>query len=240
MLLRSKPSRRWSLLSVLLVAGVLAAGTGAALASRRTFTPTEAVAAATAISIRQADVPKLKQRSNPMTAKETAQNAQLTACIGGVAAGEALANTQSPSFVSSSGASVTLSSGTEILPSAALVAKDLAAVKGPHGLPCILKQLRGELVGKPPKGETVTSYASRLAPVVSGADSEFVDRFTVVVTVVRKTTTLILPLYVDVVGFAYGQAEISLTVEAVGSKPSVALEHRLATLLLARARTAIG
>jgi hypothetical protein len=88
---------------VALVAGVLAAGTGAALASLRTFTPAEAVAAATAISIRHADVPKLKQRSNPMTAKEAVQNAQLTACIGGVPDSEALANTQSPSFVSSSG-----------------------------------------------------------------------------------------------------------------------------------------
>jgi hypothetical protein len=223
-----------------LVAALLAAGADAALASHRTVTIAQAVAVATAISIRQADVPKLEQRSNPMTAKESAQNAQLTACIGGVPDSEALANTQSPNFVSSSGTSVTLSSGTEILPSAALVAKDLAAVTGPHGLPCILKQLRGELVGKPPKGETVTSYASRLTPVVSGADSEFADRFTVVITVVRKTTTLILPLYVDVIGFAYGQAEISLTVEAVGAKPSMALERRLAALLLERARAAIG
>jgi hypothetical protein len=233
-------SRRRSLISALLVASLLAAGADAALASRRPVTPAEAVAVATAISIRQADVPKLEQRRNPVTAQETVQNTQLTACIGGVPDSEALANTQSPNFVTSSGTSVTLSSGTEILPSTELVAKDLAAVTGPHGLPCILKQLRGELVGKPPKGETVTSYASRLAPVVSGADSAFADRFTVVVTVVRKTTTLILPLYVDVIGFAYGQAEISLTVEAVGAKPSMALEHRLAGLLLARARVAIG
>ena len=56
----------------------------------------------------------------------------------------------------------------------------------------------------------------------------------------RKTTTLILPLYVDVIGFDYGQAEVSLTVEAVGSKPSTSLERRLAVLLLARARAAIG
>jgi hypothetical protein len=225
---------------VLLVAVALVAGTDAALASRRTVTPAQALAVATAISIRHADVPKLKQTSNPMTAQETAQSAHLTACIGGVPNSEALANTQSPNFVSSSGTSVTLSSGTEILPSAALVAKDFAAVTGPHGLPCLLAQLRGELVGTPPKGETVTSHASRLAPVVSGAAGAFADRFTVVVTVTRKTTTLILPLYVDVIGFDYGQAEVSLTVEAVGSKPSTSLERRLAVLLLARARIAIG
>jgi hypothetical protein len=223
-----------------LVAVALIVGTDAALASHRTITPAGAVTVATAISISHADLPAFKQQPNPMTTKEIAQNTQLTACIRGVPDSEALANTQSPNFLSSSGTSVTISSGAEILPSAALVAKDLAAVTGSRGLPCLLKQLRGELVGKPQKGETVADYASRLAPALSGADSAFADRFTVIVTVVRKTTTLILPLYVDVIGFAYGQAEVSLTVEAVGSKPSTALERRLAALLLTRAQTAIG
>jgi len=58
--------------------------------------------------------------------------------------------------------------------------------------------------------------------------------------VTHKTTTLILPLYVDLVGFTYGQAEVSLSVESVGAKPSTALEHRLVALLVARAHSAIG
>ncbi len=223
-----------------LVAVLLAAGASAALASHRTVTAGEATAAATAISVRHADLPKLKQRSNPITPQETRQTAQLTACVRGVPVGEALANTQSPNFVNSSGTSVTVSSGTEILPSVALVAKDFAAITGPRGLPCVLAQLRSELVGTPSKGETVTSHASPLASIVSGTDAAFADRYTVVVRVTRKTTTLILPLYVDLIGFAYGQAEVSLSVMTVGAKPSRSLDRRLAALLVARARTAIG
>jgi hypothetical protein len=224
----------------LCVAVALVAGTGVALASERSITRADAFAVASAIGVRHADVPRLKQQSNPMTAKETAQSAQLTACLGGVPESEALANTQSPNFINSSGTSGTLSSGTEILPSTALVAEDFNAITGPHGLPCLLKQLRQELVGKPPKGETVSSHAGRLAAIVSGADHAFADRFTVIVTVTRKTTTLILPLYVDLIGFTLGQAEVSLTVEAVGAKPSASLERRLAAVLVARARASIG
>lgn len=219
---------------------LLALGGGAALAAHRSVTTAEAPAVANAIALRHADLSKLRLQSNPMTAQEIAQSAQLTSCVGGVPASEALANTQSPNFVSSSGASETVSSGTEILPSDALVAKDLAAITGPHGLPCLLAQLRSELVGTPSKGETVTSHASPLRSVVSGADGAFADRFVVVLHITHKNATLVLPLYVDLIGFVYGQAEVSLSVEVVGAKPSGALEHRLARLLLARARTAIG
>ena len=224
----------------LLVVIVLVCGVDGALASHRAVTQGEALAVATAINVRQGDVPKLKQQSNPITATQLRQETQLAACVGGVPPSDALANTQSPDFATTTGASVTVNSGTEILPSVALVAKDFAAVTGPRGLPCLLADLRTELVGTPPKDETVKSYASHLRPVVSGADGAFADRFAVTITVTHKTATLILPLYVDLIGFTYGQAEVSLSVESVGAKPSTALEHRLVALLVARARGAIG
>jgi hypothetical protein len=240
MAVRSRSRRRRAAVGALLAVIVLVCGVDAALASHRAVTQADARSVATAINIRKVDVPKLKQQSNPITATQLRQETQLTACVGGVPPSDALANTQSPDFVTTTGTSVTVNSGTEILPSAALVAKDFAAVTGPRGLPCLLADLRTELVGTPPKDETVKSYASHLRPVVSGADGAFADRFSVIITVTQKTATLILPLYVDLVGFTYGQAEVSLSIEAVGSKPPTALEHRLAALLLARARTAIG
>ncbi|MGD0385111.1 MAG: hypothetical protein ABSB73_03135 [Solirubrobacteraceae bacterium] len=240
MVLRSRPRGRRAAVGALIVVIVLACGVDAALAAHRAVTRSDALAIATAINVRQGDVPKLKQQSNPITATEVRQQTQLTGCVGGVPTSDAFANTQSPNFASLSGTSVTLNSGTEILPSAALVAKDFAAVTGPRGLPCLLADLRTELVGKPAKDETVKSYASHLTADVSGADDAFADRFAVIITVTHKTTTLILPLYVDLVGFTYGQAEVSLSVESVGAKPSTALEHRLVALLVARAHSAIG
>ena len=232
-------SRRVALAaSVALV--TLAAGAVAAFASPGAITAAQAPAVAAAISIRHADLPTDRQRSNPITPQELRQDATLTKCAGGVAVSEALANTQSPNFLSASGTSVTVNSGTEILPSTALVATDFAAITGKHGLPCLLRQLRGELVGTPPKDETVKSFASRRPPVVEGIAQAFAYRFTVIVTQTKSTTTLILPIYVDVIGFVYGQAEVSLSVMAVGAKPPIALERRLAALLVSRAKTAVG
>ena len=46
--------------------------------------------------------------------------------------------------------------------------------------------------------------------------------------------------HIDDVGFAYGQAEVSLNVISTTTPPSSPLETRLALLLVARARAAIG
>ncbi|MGD1049508.1 MAG: hypothetical protein ABR947_00370 [Solirubrobacteraceae bacterium] len=233
-------TRRRVALAAPLTIVALAAGAVAAYAAPGTITAAQAPAVAAAISIRHADLPKDEQKSNPITAEELQQDAALTRCVGGVPVSDALANTQSPNFQSVSGSTVVVNSGTEILPSTALVATDFAAITGNHGLPCLLRQLRSELVGTPPKDETVKSFASRLSPVVAGVAQAFAYRFKVVITQTKSTTTLILPIYVDVIGFAYGQAEVSLSVMVVGAKPSTALDRRLAALLVARARQAVG
>jgi hypothetical protein len=240
MILGSQPTRGRVALAVSAALVTLAAGAAAAFALPATITAAQAPAVAAAISIRHADLPTDQQKSNPITPQELQQDATLTKCVGGVPVSEALANTQSPNFLSASGASVTINAGTEILPSTALVATDFAAITGTHGLPCLLRQLRGELIGKTPKDETVKSFASRRPQVAEGIAKAFAYRFTVIVTQTKSTTTLILPIYVDVIGFAYGQVEVSLSIEAVGSKPPAALERRLAALLVARAKTAIG
>jgi hypothetical protein len=233
-------SARTAALATLAATALVAVAAHVALAADPQISRAQAPAVAAAISLRHGDLPGLKEQPNPITAQETAANDQLTACIGGVPASRALADTQSADFSTSSGTSETVNSATEILPSVALVAKDFGAITGRRGLPCLLAELRGELVGKPPKGETVSGHAWHLAPVVSGAGGAFADRFSVVVRVVHKTTTLILPLYVDLIGFIYGQAEVSLSIETVGSEPSGSLERTLAARLLARARAAIG
>ncbi len=218
----------------------LATGAYAAPAAHPAITPSEAAAVAAAISVRQSDLPADKQEANPVTAEERRLAAQATKCAGGVPETDALANTQSANFVSRSAPSVTVSSGTEILPNVSLVAKDLASVTGPRGLPCLQAELRDELVPSLPKNERVATHSSRLASRVSGADAAFADRFAVVVRVTHGSTTVILPTYVDLIGFTYGQAEVSLSVMTVAKLPSRSLESRLAALLVARAKAAIG
>jgi len=223
----------------LALAGLLALGADAALASHRTISRSQAQSVAVAISLRHSDLPTLGQHSNPITAQERSLNAQLTACIGGVAESMALAEAQSPSFGAGS-SSVTINSDTEILPSAALVANDLAAITGSRGLPCLQAELGRQLRASAAKGETLTIHGAPLPSVVSGSDGTFAIRFSVVVRATSGTTTVSVPLYADFIGFAYGQAEVSLDVVQTGSKPSAAIERQLAALLVARARAAIG
>jgi hypothetical protein len=49
-----------------------------------------------------------------------------------------------------------------------------------------------------------------------------------------------VPAYGDFVGFIWGQAEVSLSIESELSPPSKALERELGARLVARARAAIG
>jgi hypothetical protein len=218
---------------------VLAVGTPVALAAYRTTTRANAVAVATAISLRHSDLPTLKQQSNPSTPQGNSSGAQLTACAGGVPESKAFASTQSPTFVSA-GDSITVSSATEILPSLALVAEDFAAFERPRALTCLRSLLGGELRGEFPKTDKVNTTVARVPSVVSGVGKSFGLRFAIVVHVKQGTTTVAVAVYDDVVGFAYGQAEVTLNVQRTLAPPSASLERRLAALLLKRARTAIG
>jgi hypothetical protein len=218
---------------------LVALGTPVALAAIPTITRSHALAVANAISLRHSDLPTLTQEPNPNTPQDQQSTAALTKCAGGVPDTEAFANTQSDNFVSSN-QSLTISSGTEILPTTALVAKDFAAIGRPRALTCVLDLLGAALRASLPKTDKATSSIARIASVVpSIAESEAI-RLDIVVHVPKGKSTVNVPIYSDVIGFAYGQAEISMNVQQTLTPPSASFERRLAALLLARAQAAIG
>jgi hypothetical protein len=221
------------------VLGALAAAALAAAAAKQ-VSPANAKAVATAVNLRHSDVPTLKAQSNPITAQQQRFSAQLTACLDGVPNSEAYAEAQSPTFTGSGSSSLTVSSTSEILPSAALVAKDLAAVAGAKGIPCLQSQLGTQLKASLAKGDTLQIHGAPLPAVVSGSDGAFALRFDVVVKLKQGKTSVSVPVYYDTIGFAYGQAEVGFDVLSTTVKPSATLERRLGAILLARARAAIG
>jgi hypothetical protein len=195
---------------------------------------------AVAINLRQSDLPKLAAQSNPITAQQRRFSAQLTACLGGVPDNLAYADAQSPTFTSSSSSALTISSNTEILPSAALVAKDLAAVRSRKGIPCLQRQLGAQLKASLGKGDTLSIHAVPLPAIVLGSDGTFALRFNVVVGIKQGSSTVPVRVYYDTIGFAYGQAEVGFDVLSTAAVPSGALERRLGASLLARARATLG
>jgi len=236
---RGARTGRVARLGAVLLVVLLALAAGAALAAVHTITRGDATAVATAVSLRQDDLPSLKQESNPVTPQQQRLAAQAAACAGGVPPSEAYANTQSPAFVSPQ-PSLTVASSVEILPSASLVARDFAAIERPRALTCMASELASQARLTLPKGDRLTAAAVRVPSVVPGGGESFEIRVTVTVSSRERGTTVNAPVYVDQIGFADGQAEVSLEVEATLVKPSTSLERQLATLLVARARTAIG
>ena len=232
---------RGRLVGTFVVIAILVVGAEAAAQdSHRTVTRAEAPAIATAINLRYADLPALRPGANPITSRERALDEEFTRCVGGVANSRAYAAAQSPTFTSSRAAALAIDSTTEILPSAALVRRDLAATSGPNGIPCLERQLRGVLSTTVPRGDTLQISATRPQEIVAGSDGAFLLRFTAAVGVRQGSSTVAVPLYYDSIGIAYGQIEIGLQLESSGTPPSPALEHRLAVILLDRALTAIG
>jgi hypothetical protein len=213
---------------------------GLAAASHRIVPHKQARAVATAINLRHADLPALKQVGSISSTPEGASGAQLSACAGGVPDRLAFANVSSPNFVSSGEPSSTISSSTEIFPSAGLVATDLAAARSTRGQKCIQEALQDSLRSQAQKNETFTAKLSLRPAPVSGADSAVEVRVAIVASVTTKGKTVSVPLTADFIGFGWGQAEVTLSVMTTLAAPSTTLERKLCTVLVSRARAAIG
>ena len=218
---------------IALLIAVLAVGVAAAHGAHRTITRAQAKAVAAAISLHHSDLSTLNQQSNPITAQELRSNAELTACVDGVPASEAYAQQQSPDFTNASG-SITIDSTAEILPTASLAARDLAAITGSRGLPCLERELKAQLQSGAAKGDSVTVTGARLPYPNGSTDGAFMLR------VKQGSGHTSVSLYADVIGFIYGQAEVAFDVLTTGTKPSNSLEQRLESDLVTRAKSAIG
>lgn len=235
----SRAQRRRMRVGIALLIAVLAVGVAAAHGAHRTITRAQAKAVAAAISLHHSDLSTLNQQSNPITAQELRSNAELTACVDGVPASEAYAQQQSPDFTNASG-SITIDSTAEILPTASLAARDLAAITGSRGLPCLERELKAQLQSGAAKGDSVTVTGARLPYPNGSTDGAFMLRFTIALRVKQGSGHTSVSLYADVIGFIYGQAEVALDVLTTGTKPSNSLEQRLESDLVTRAKSAIG
>jgi len=219
---------------------VVAAGATAALAAARQISRADAKAVATAVNLRHSDLPTFKVAGNPITSQQRQEDAQLSACIGETPPSERLADVQSQDFVGPSPDTVTISSETQIQPSVAAVTSDLAAIHRPVALSCLEKALVKALATSAPKGSSYTVSAARLPATLPGTSGVAAVRVTAIFHVKSGSKTVTVPAYIDDVGFAYGQAEVSLDVISTLQAPSATLETKLAVALIARAHSALG
>ena len=209
----------------------------AAHASHRTIPRSDASAVAAAISLRQSDLPGSRAESNPQNQQT---NDEFINCYGGVPETAAFADTVSPNFVTTGTPSVSASSEAEIFPSAALVAKDLAALRRPHALICLSNQLTSLIrAGLRPGDALIRIHASDLPSIMSGSSDSAAIGISFAFRIKKGATTTTETGHTDSFSFSDGQAEVNLTIGS-SDEPAVSLERRLAAALVARARSAIG
>jgi hypothetical protein len=208
-----------------------------ALASPRLITKTEARALVDTLNLRHSDLPTYTQRSNVRTTQQNRIVARAARCIGYTDYGKELADARSPIFVDPVGPSFAVSSEVAVARSAALGVDDLAALRRPHALTCLESEVTSLLRLSLPKGDTMTASAGRLPSIVVGSDNVFALRITVVV----HTRKLIAErVNFDEFGFVDGQVGVTVGGETQAGTPPIALERRLASLLIARTRAAVG
>ena len=229
--------------SPLAAAAVLLSAAAVAVAASRPITPGTARAAATAVNLRQRDVPGLTQLP-PLTASQVARghrgSAMLVACYGGVPYGRVLADVSSPGFQTVGAAyGETVSSDTEIFPSAALAASDLAAAVRPRGRACVLAAYRADLAGMLSASQRLSGAIAVLRVTLAGVRAVGV-RMTFAVRPRAAPPSAAVPIVIDAIGFSYGQAQVALVVISNPGAPPPAQERALAATLLARARTTLG
>ena len=235
---------------LLAVAGVLAACGSSARSSppsttrsqsadgARPLTKAQALAFADAVNLTAADVPGFKASSRSQrghtSAIEKRLEREMLSCVGGSSGRASLAEAGSKSFERETPLSdESVSSEVAVAHSSAAAASGLGTIHSEHTKACLAHYFNLLFRGKGSGGATFGAVSvSQGTPPAPGASGSFGWRISTKVT----GHGLSIPFYVDLLGFVYGPAEVSLLSSGAPRPFPAAAEQELYLLLLRRAR----
>jgi hypothetical protein len=199
------------------------------------LTKQQALAFAHAVNLTSADVPGfgVSSRHGGETPAEKRLEREMLRCAGTQGSGKGLAEVSSKDFEIKRGIlDLGVSSEVGVAQTAALAARELAAIRSAHVRGCFSHFLDLIFKGKRFSGAIVSpvSIASGTPPAPGTAGS-FGWRITATFTVQRVRVSL----YVDILGFVYGPASVTLFSSSLVRPFPAAIQQRLFSLLLARA-----
>jgi hypothetical protein len=195
-----------------------------------------AAAFARAVNLQAADVPGFRaspkeERSSPT---EKRRELEVQRCMGGVSEQETLGELGSPNFKRSATlAEQTVSSGVTVERSSAIAKRELDALRSARGSSCFAHFLEQTFKGQGQSGTGIGPISIRRGiPPAQGTAGGFGWRVSasVVVHSVR------IPFYMDILGFVYGPAEVTLFSTGLPAPFPAAAEQHLYMLLLSRAK----
>ena len=208
----------------------------AGAASSASLTEPRALAAARAVNLTAADVPgfTVSSKKQTRTAQEGRYERELLHCVGPRASGAGLAEASSRDFELNQGIlQLGVSSEVSVAPTPAIASAKLAAVRSPRVRGCFARYFEQLLKGQRYAGAAIgqVSLASGTPPA-AGTTGGFGWR----VTATLNVRGVRVSFYLDILGFVYGPATVSLfSSGAVRPFPATAEQH-LFSLLLQRAK----
>jgi hypothetical protein len=195
-----------------------------------------ALAYAHAVNLKASDVPGARvsatERESGVPSREGVQFAR---CAGGVSPTVRISDVKSPKFTTGEGrAAMQVKSSVEVLPSAALAARNFAAVGSARGHACLVRALP-EVFGAAAGGHFGRATISPLPSLLRSERDNFGIRISTSLTSVVAGKQVRLRVYLDTFEILAGPAEVGMGVTSVSRAPSRATERRLLMLLAKRA-----
>lgn len=204
-----------------------------------TLTRSQALTFARAVNLTHVDLPGFSvaaHKHEPETATEQRLERQLIRCAGAPRPRSPLAEVRSPSFeVKRDVLDLSVSSEVAVARTPALASGELAAIHGSRVRGCFARYLDTLLRSRRYRGATLSPVTIAAGvPPARGASGSFGWRITAAFAV----RGIRLSLYVDILGFVVGPARVTLVSSGVVMPFPAAIQERLFSLLLARARSA--
>ncbi len=199
------------------------------------LTRARALAFAAAVNLRGGDVPGLhtaEKRERQSSSGKSIER-ELERCIG-VSGANQLAEAGSKDFERSGGVSqFDVSSNVSISKSAALAAGELRKLRSAHTKDCLKRYLTLLFKGSSYRGAVIGPVSvAEGSPPAAGAGGSIGLRISTSITV----RTIRIPFYLDILGFVYGPAEVSLLSSGLPVPFPAAAQQHLFLSLLARAK----
>jgi hypothetical protein len=198
----------------------------------------EARAFAHAVNLRIGDVHGFKvttEHEEHETGAEKRLERDMLRCVGPTASAKhGLVEENSSQFGRESPSGTAgVQSEVSVEPSSALATKALAAIRAPQTRSCLAHYLELLFKGRNFTGGTLSPISIiQATPPAAGANGSFAWRLTATITAHH----IAIPLYLDVLGFIDGPAEVSLMTLGVPKPFPAATEEHLFSLLLERAK----
>jgi hypothetical protein len=201
------------------------------------LTKQQAQALAHAVNLRPGDLQgfKASHAAEHATAAEKQREQALLRCVRAPKPAKTVFEASSPMFERESSSSTESASSTvTVLPSSAAARNELKSVRGSRAPGCIAGALDKLFVANPPAGATVRPVSvAVLSMPAAGSEGSFGWR----ISIPLEAHGLKLVLTSDLIGFAYGPAEVVLFTSGSPALFPASVERHLFALLLSRAKS---